>query len=114
MISEEITADLKKGLSLEDTLVKHGTNLKELFSVSKPKKTNTSKPAKKIKYSYYDRRNNMFTIARTINGRRVYFGTYKSEEAARLAVSLFEKYGWNKEYNWRVKAEVKEILGERY
>ena len=31
MISEEITADLKKGLSIDEVLTKHNTNLKELF-----------------------------------------------------------------------------------
>lgn len=107
MINEEISNDLKTGLSLEETLTKHGTNLKELFAVDNPKKyTRSTNP----KYYYFDKFNNIFRITK----KHVHYGTYKTEEAARLAVQLFEKYGWNREDNWRVKAEVKEILGDRY
>lgn len=49
-----------------------------------------------------------------INGEKHYLGEYKTEKAAALAVSLFEKYGWTPENNWRVKYEVKQILGDEY
>ena len=107
MISEEITTDLKAGLSLDETLRKHETNLKELFAVDNPSKYI---PSRKPKYYYFDKYWNNFRIVKN----RVYFGTYKTEEAARLAVWLYEKYGWDKENNWRVKAEVNEILGDGY
>ena len=36
--------------------------------------------------------------------------TNVTEEEAALAVELFEKTGWNKKDNWKIKAKVKEIL----
>ena len=111
MISEEITADLKKGLSIDDVLKKHNTNLKELFKRSKnpqPVKGKSFKP----KNYWHDKRRDVYIIVKTVNGKRKNFGQYKSEKEVKLAVELFEKYGWNKEDVWRVKFYVTKILGD--
>lgn len=65
------------------------------------------------KYCYYDSRNKVWHIRRRIKGKQLFFGTYPTEEEAALAVKFFEKNGWKKEDNWRIKAEVKEIFRNR-
>ena len=62
------------------------------------------------KYCYWDGKNKCFYVRRRIKGALINFGTYPNEEEAALAVELFEKTGWNKEDNWKIKAEVKEIF----
>lgn len=184
MIPEAITKDLKAGLSLDETLTKYGTNLRELFMQNQnktpvkfvdewmfiqPTKHNTFRISKvlnghKIEFStykthedaicvrdklmecdwdknrlpeiwestgvkptrrggyrrnkphyyYHRKKDDMWVIQRIINGDKPYLGEYKTEKAAALAVSLFEKYGWAPENNWRVKYEVKQILGDEY
>ncbi|MBQ2651924.1 MAG: hypothetical protein IJF83_00055 [Methanobrevibacter sp.] len=66
------------------------------------------------KYVYRDNKNNVFRISRRINGKQLNFGTYPTQEEANLAVELYEKHGWNKENNWAIKAQVKEIMGDSY
>ena len=65
-----------------------------------------------VKYCYYSERDDLYYIKRHIDGLTYCFGTYKTKEAAELAVELFEKYGWDPKDNWKVKSEVKEILGD--
>ena len=65
------------------------------------------------KYCYWDTKNKVYHIRRRINGKNINFGTYPTEEEAALAVELYEKCGWKKEDNWRIKAEVKEIFRNR-
>ncbi len=110
MISEEITADLKKGLSIDEVLTKHNTNLKELFK--HPENPKPVVKSRKPKNYWHDKRRDVYIISKTFNKKRKDFGQYKSEKEVKLAVELFEKYGWNKEDVWRVKAEVNEILLE--
>ena len=62
------------------------------------------------KYCYWDKKNKVFHVRRRIQGKMLNFGTYRTEEEAALAVELFEKTGWNKKDNWKIKAKVKEIL----
>lgn len=62
------------------------------------------------KYCYWDGKNKVFQIRRRIQGKTLNFGTYPNEEEAALAVEFFEKNGWNKEDNWKIKAKVKEIF----
>lgn len=62
------------------------------------------------KYYYWSESKQLWVISKKINGTNKYLGYYKTEKAAKLAVELFKKYGWNSENNWRVKAEVNEIL----
>ena len=63
------------------------------------------------KYYYWNAANKMWTINKRINGQMHFFGYYKTEKAAQLAVKLYQKYGWKKENNWRIKHEVKQIIG---
>lgn len=62
------------------------------------------------KYVYWDEKNKVFKIRRQIKGKTLYFGSYAKEKEAALAVELFEKNGWNKKDNWKIKAKVKEIM----
>lgn len=62
------------------------------------------------KYYWWSESKQLWVISKKINGTNKYFGYYKTEKAAKLAVELFKKYGWNKENIWRVKYEVKELL----
>lgn len=110
IVSEELTADLRKGLSLDAVLKKHGTNLKEVFN-SKPVKS--IKPVRKPKYYYYDKRADVFIVQKRINGERIYFGRYHSEEAAQYAVKLLVECDWDPENNWRIRAEVNEYIKRR-
>ena len=64
------------------------------------------------KHYHYDSQKEKFVVSRRINGKKLFFGYYKTERAAKLAVKLFQQYGWNKSNNWLVKAKVKEQLGE--
>ena len=64
----------------------------------------------KPKYYYFSKRQGRWLVQRKFNGKHVNFGQYSTEEEAKMAVELFHKYGWNKENNWRVKAEVKKIF----
>ena len=63
-----------------------------------------------VKYCYWDEKNKCFHVRRRINGTNINFGTYPNEEEAALAVELYSKQGWNKENNWAIKAQVKEII----
>lgn len=184
MIPKAITMDLKAGLSLDETLTKHDTNLQELFMQNKnkipvkfvdewsfiqPTKHNTFRVSKNIngqkiefatykthedaiqvrdklmehdwdknmlpeiwkstgvkptkhggnrrnkpRYYYHRKKDDVYIIQKMIDGEKPYLGEYKTEKAAVLAVSLFEKYGWDPRNNWRVKYEVKQMLGEDY
>lgn len=64
------------------------------------------------KYYYYNERQGFWIVQKRIGSNLIMFGTYKSEKEAALAVELFNQYGWNKKYIWRVKAEVKEMNKE--
>lgn len=62
------------------------------------------------KYCYWDEKNKVYRIRRRIKGKLTHFGTYPNEKEAALAVELYEKTGWNKKDNWKIKAKVKEII----
>ena len=102
MIPEAVTNDLKDGLSLEETLTKNNTNLKELFAPNK-------RHARGAYGKYYSPCSKGFRVRKRINGKQYSFGTYPTEEAAKLAVKLFMENGWNPEDNWRIRAEVREL-----
>lgn len=65
---------------------------------------------KNPKYYYFLENKGVYVISKNINGLQTYLGYYKTEKAAKLAVELYKKYGWDKKNNWKIKAEVKEIL----
>ncbi len=64
MISE-ITKDLRNGLSLDETLTKHNTNLKELFKINNPSKFSRKG---KAKYYYWDKSNKAFKYLNMMKG----------------------------------------------
>lgn len=65
----------------------------------------------KPKYYFYDSNKDLWIVSRTINGKSEFFCSFKTEEAAQLAVEIFEKSGWHIEDKWIVRAEVREKLG---
>lgn len=90
MIPKEITCDLKNGLSLEETLIKHHTNLKELFSVDySPKLTDDWTYIQPTKW-------NSFRVSKSINGKRQEFGTYKSHAEALIVRNKLIECNWDK------------------
>ena len=64
-------------------------------------------------YSFHSTRG-VYIVERTLRkGTKSFFGYFKTEDGASLAVQLFNKYGWDKKNMWRVKYEVKQkIKGE--
>ena len=106
IVPEEITTDLKEGLSIDAALKKQGTNLKELFPKGKHTLGNSQKP----KYYYYDKSQDRFIVQKRVKGKLIHFGSYPCEWAAQYAVKLLMECGWNSEDNWRVRAEVNEYI----
>ena len=63
------------------------------------------------KYYYYDERKDAYCVIKSINGHTLHFCSFKSEEAAKLAVEILKKTGWHYEDRWAVRAEVNERVG---
>ncbi len=92
MIPESITEDLKAGLSLEDALRKHGTNLQELF------KNNPHREPVLTDWTYIQQtEHGSFRVYKTINNCRFTFGTYSTHEDALIVRNELIKCGWDKE-----------------
>ncbi len=89
MIPKEITNDLKNGLTLEDTLIKHGTNLHILFSGKKPNPYPEWMNIRTTKY-------NTYRVSKTINRKKIEYGTYKSYEDALHVRNELIKNNWDK------------------
>ena len=65
---------------------------------------------KNPKYSYYKKTQKMWVIQRTIKGKQIHFGSYKTREECEKAVEIYSKIGWDPVKNWHVKAKVMEEL----
>ena len=98
MIPEAITKDLRLGMSLEDTLIKHGTNLKELFEPAACKRERN-----RNQYSGFDdwtniqpTKCNTYRVFKVMNRKRIEFGTYKTHEDALLVRNELIKCDWDK------------------
>ena len=98
MIPENITQDLRAGNTIEDTLIKYGTNLKELFAHN-PTITSTTNEWSWIQPTPW----NTFRIAKVINGKRIQFGTYKTHEDALTVRNQLIKCGWDKKQLIHIK-----------
>ena len=102
MIPECITQDLRAGNTLEDTLLKHGTNLQKLFNknycYTKPNIPNMNK------MTFIQRTpSGTYRIAKVINGKRIQFGTYKTHEDALTVRNELIKCGWDKKQLIHIK-----------
>ena len=93
MIPKQITADLRNGLSLEETLVKHQTNLKTLFHDNILKQPLTKQRSREV--TYILEANNHFTIRKNIEGKTKVFGVYNSREDAETIRDELICNGWN-------------------
>ena len=65
---------------------------------------------KNPKYSSYDEKKKLWTIRRTIKGKTISFGSYKTRQEVEKAVEIYNRVGWDPIKNWAVKAKVKEEL----
>ncbi|WP_458406011.1 hypothetical protein [Methanobrevibacter sp.] len=92
MIPVEITEDLKSGLSIEDTLIKHGTNLRALFDPNYKKSEQRFDSTTYIRYT----KHNSVRIVKWMNGKDVQFGTYKNQEDALKVRNELIKCDWDK------------------
>ncbi|WP_296852621.1 hypothetical protein [uncultured Methanobrevibacter sp.] len=116
-IPRAITIDLQNGMGLEECLIKHGTNLKTLFS-------NVSSGYPKAKVSneetrYIEKRGRNYYIKRKIINKTYYYGIYATLEDAQLVRDQLIVTGWkqNQVNNICEKVGVKRIPGkteERY
>ena len=70
----------------------------------------SEKQQKNPKYSWFDETKGLWVIRRTMKGKRIYFGTYKTRQEVEKAVEIFNRVGWNPIKTWAVKAKVKEEL----
>lgn len=91
-VSPEITADLRDGMSLEDCLIKHGTNLQELFCSKPGFKVGVVTESTWIVKTGYGK----YRIQKQMNKKRYSFGTYRSHEDALLVRDELIKCGWDK------------------
>lgn len=60
----------------------------------------------------YDTHQELYFVRKRINGKTEHFGSFKTEQQAKLAVELYNKTGWHKEDSWAIRAEVHEQLGD--
>ena len=93
MIPSAITEDLKAGLSLEETLINHNTNLKTLFKDNAVKKQPLTKQ-KSTEITYIYEANNHFMIRKKIGKKIKIFGVYNSREDAEVIRDLLMIHGW--------------------
>ena len=63
-----------------------------------------------VKNIYYDSTKDMYKVSKKINGKMVHFGQFKNKEDAILAKNMFEENGWKVEDNWKIRAQVREII----
>lgn len=92
MIPVEITEDLRAGLTLEDTLIKHGTNLRELFKPNKKRTPCHFNEFTSIRFTPH----NTYRIVKKIGLHDVQFGTYKTHEDALIVRNELIKCNWDK------------------
>ena len=95
MIPPVITNDLRNGLSLEETLIKHNTNLKELFKnfAPYPKRTKQCKPYSHEWLYIQLTKYNSFRVYKTQNRNNA--GCYSSFEDARIVRDEMVKCDWD-------------------
>lgn len=87
--------DLRNGLGLEETLIKHNTDLETFFAVADKKtKLHSQKNGQDYPEKYILKRNGRFTLRKSINRRTVMFGVYDTLEEAILVREEFERIGW--------------------
>ncbi len=99
MIPAEITNDLRNGMKLDDCLIKHHTNLNELFSdgvkvVSRaPKECVKTNRERYIQYH----RNGSYILKKYLKGEgSLVFGYYNSIEDAVKVREVMERIGWKR------------------
>lgn len=114
-IPRAITIDLQNGMGLEECLIKHGTNLKTLFSngySGYPKVSNEET-------RYIEKRGRNYYIKKKVINKTYYYGIYATLEDAQKVRDELIEIGWKQEqvHNICLKCGVDRIPGqneERY
>lgn len=98
MIPAEITNDLRNGMKLDDCLIKHHTNLNELFSDGVKVVSRAPKECVKTnRERYIQYRNGAYILKKYIKGEgSVVFGYYNSIEDAVKVREVMERIGWKR------------------
>lgn len=55
------------------------------------------------KYYNYDKILKRYRVSRTINRKRISYGTYKTEKEAQLVVQELEKHDWDREKLYSIR-----------
>lgn len=101
----EFQQDLQKGMTLEEALIKHNTNLQTVFRVLHYKDTNKNNIKKKTKsnsrstgeaYIQYQVNQKSYLLRKTVNKKCTYFGRYETLEDAILVRDYMMTHGWDK------------------
>ena len=114
-IPKEITDDLRAGLTLEETLTKHSTNLREIFKdfhdypqYRRPRKPKKKTITKREEWRYIQpTRFNSYSVRKTSNGKQSYYGCYKTFEDAKKVREALIADGWNKEHLPQILKDLK-------
>lgn len=106
-ISQAITIDLQNGMGLEECLIKHGTNLKILFSSGYPKVFNKET-------MYIEKRGRNYYIKKKIINKTYYYGIYATLEDAQKVRDELIEIGWKQDqvHNICLKCGVDRIPGQ--
>ena len=97
-IPRKITRDLENGLSLEETLIKHNTNLKALFE---------GKSSENEWLHIQPTRCNHFMINKEVNGKTEGFGTYATLQDAIIIRDCLILCNWDKSKLAEIKEKCK-------
>lgn len=92
MIPVEITEDLKKGMGLEECLIKHGTNLTTLFKSNYPETINPDSERKHI-----EEKPSGFYIKKKIDWITYYYGRYATLQDAQMVRDELIRTGWKQD-----------------
>ena len=90
MIPKEITEDLKKGMGLEECLIKHNTNLKTLFNREYPEEIRFDP-----EWRYIEKRGRGYDIKKKIFKSTCYYGKYATLEDAQRVRDKLILCDWN-------------------
>lgn len=87
-MNKALMKDLRNGMGLEEALIKHKTNLKEVMGVTPTQKRLPEKYIYRVKGAY--------VIQKQVNGKLTHFGTYDFLSEAKIVRRELIKNNWNK------------------
>ena len=87
-MNKALMKDLRNGMGLEEALIKHKTNLKEVMGVTPTQK--------RLPEKYIYRVKGVYVISKQVNGKLTHFGTYDFLSEAKTVRRELIKHNWNK------------------